>query len=122
MSRAEDRALTKTPSSASATPTAAPAADQPTSLSLPPLHPSPTLLAPYPPGAYFLYHQHQPCFDQLLVEVHPVRQEHSGKCARVLVVAVSLDGDFFPESGVRGGMLGSPKTSPPYQFFKLELF
>ena len=40
------------------------------------------------------------------MEVHAIRQEHICKGARVLVVAVRLDGDFFPEGEGRGSVLG----------------
>jgi hypothetical protein len=43
-----------------------------------------------------------------------VKGEHVSKGAPVLVEAVSLEEDFFPGGEVRGGVLGSPKTSPPY--------
>jgi hypothetical protein len=42
-----------------------------------------------------------------------VKGEHVSKGAPVLVEAVSLEEDFFPGGEVRGGVLGSPKTSPP---------
>ena len=37
----------------------------------------------------------------------PIRQDHVSKGALVLVVAVCLDGDVFPEGEFRGGVLGS---------------
>jgi hypothetical protein len=44
--------------------------------------------------------------DEFLIEIRPVRQDHIGKGALVLVVAVGLERDFFPEDKGRGGMLG----------------
>ena len=35
--------------------------------------------------------------DEFLIEVHPIGQDHVPKGAFVLVVAVRLDGDLFPE-------------------------
>ena len=49
------------------------------------------------PGAYFRYHQHQPCFDEFLIEVHAIGQQHISKGAPVLVLAVRLERDFFPK-------------------------
>ena len=40
------------------------------------------------------------------MEIHPIGQEHFTKDAFVLVVAVDLGGDFFPEGEVSGGVLG----------------
>ncbi len=53
------------------TPTAAPAADQPTSLSAPLGRPALTLPAPYPPDTYRRYHQHQPCSTNCRVRFVP---------------------------------------------------
>jgi hypothetical protein len=41
-----------------------------------------------------------------VIDVRAVGQEHIGKGAPVLVEAVSLERDYFPESEVRGGVLG----------------
>jgi hypothetical protein len=44
---------------------------------------------------------------EFLIQFHPIGQEHIGKGAFVLVVAVRLDGNVFPESEGRGGLLGA---------------
>ena len=44
--------------------------------------------------------------DQLLIQVHAIGEDHIAKGARVLVVAVCLDGDFFPKGEGRGRVLG----------------
>jgi len=64
------------------TPTGAPAVDQPTSPSVPPVLPSLTLPAPA-------------VLDQRVIDVGAIRQEHIGKGAPVLVQAVSLKRDFL---------------------------
>jgi hypothetical protein len=43
--------------------------------------------------------------DEFLIQVHPIGQEHIPNGALVLVVAVCLDGDLFPEGEARGGLL-----------------
>jgi len=55
-----------------------------------------------------------PDLDESVIDVGAIPQEHVSKGAPVLVEAVSLEEDFFPGGEVRGGVLGSPKTSPPY--------
>ena len=57
-----------------------------------------------------------------MIDVGPIGQTYIGKDASRPIAAVRLEEDFFPGGEVRGGVLGSPKTSPPYQFFKPELF
>jgi hypothetical protein len=57
-----------------------------------------------------------------VIDVHSIQQEHVSKGTPILVLAVRLEEDFFLEGAVSDGVLGSPKTSPPYQFFKPELF
>ena len=44
--------------------------------------------------------------DEFLVEVHPIRQDHVSKGLPVHVMTVGLDGNFFSEGDVRGGVLG----------------
>ena len=46
-------------------------------------------------------------FDQRVIDVGAIRQEHIGKGAPVLVEAVRLERDFFPKGELRGGVLGS---------------
>ena len=41
-----------------------------------------------------------------MIDVRAIRQEHIGQGALVLVIAVGLDGDLFPEGEGRGGVLG----------------
>ena len=42
-----------------------------------------------------------------MIDVGPIGQDHIGKGARVLIVTVGLDRDFFPKGEGRGGVLGS---------------
>ena len=37
-----------------------------------------------------------------MIEAHPIQKDYIPDGARVLVVAVSLDGDFLPEGSGRG--------------------
>jgi hypothetical protein len=41
-----------------------------------------------------------------VIDVGAIGQEHIGKGALILVEAVRLDGDFFSEGEVRGGLFG----------------
>jgi hypothetical protein len=59
-------------------------------------------------------------FDQRVIDVGAIGQDHVSNGALVLVEAIGLKCDFFPEGEVSDGVLGSPKTSPP--FFNPELF
>ena len=43
---------------------------------------------------------------EFLIDVHSIQQEHVSKGARVLVLAVGLDGDLFPKGEGRGSVLG----------------
>ena len=43
---------------------------------------------------------------QRVSDVRSIRQEHASKGALVLVVAMRLDRDFFPECVVSGDVLG----------------
>ena len=36
-------------------------------------------------------------FDQLMIHVHTIEQDHIGQCALVFVLAVSLEDDIFPK-------------------------
>ena len=45
-------------------------------------------------------------FDKLLIDACAIGQDHISKGALVLVVAVRLDGDLFPEGELRGRVLG----------------
>ena len=49
------------------------------------------------PGAYFRYHQHQPSLTSVVIDVGAIQQEHVCKGAPVLVLAVGLEDDIFPE-------------------------
>jgi hypothetical protein len=42
---------------------------------------------------------------EFLIEAHPIPKDHIGNRALALIVAMRLDGDFFPEGKVRGGVL-----------------
>ena len=67
--------------------------------------------------------------DEFLIDVRAIRQEHIGKRALVLVVAVRLERDFFPKGEVSGTQFaqvrhgyegtvlleGGPLPSPRYQ-------
>ena len=55
-------------------------------------------ILPIPPAPALL--------DEFLIEVHPIGQDHIPKDAFVLVVAVGLDGDFFPKGKLKGSVLG----------------
>jgi hypothetical protein len=44
--------------------------------------------------------------DEFLIQVHPIGQDHVPKGAFVLIVAVGLDRDFFPEGEVSDGVFG----------------
>ena len=77
---------------------AAPAADQPTILSWRLVHPSPIHPAPYslpwrilpiPPAPAF--------FDECVIDVGAIQQEHISKGAPVLILAVGLEDDIFPK-------------------------
>ena len=48
-----------------------------------------------------------------MIDVGPIGQDHIANGALVLVVTVSLDGDFLPEGEVRGGLLRSQAASLP---------
>ena len=50
-------------------------------------------------------------FDQRVIDVGPIGQDHIANGALVLVVTVSLDGDFLPEGEVRSGLLRSQAAS-----------
>ena len=43
--------------------------------------------------------------DEFLIKVHPIWQDHPANGVRVLVVAMSLDHDFFSKDEDRGGLL-----------------
>ena len=43
--------------------------------------------------------------DEFLIQIHPIGQEHIGKGAPVLVVAVSLERDFLAKDHGRGRVL-----------------
>jgi hypothetical protein len=45
--------------------------------------------------------------DEFLIEIHPIGQEYIGNRALILVVAISLERDFFPKGEVRGDLIGS---------------
>ncbi len=83
---------------ASATPTAARDAGRPTSLSSRLVLTSQAPLVRYPPGAYFQYQQHHPSFDQRMIDVGAIRQEHICKSSPVLVLTVSLERDFLAKN------------------------
>jgi len=45
--------------------------------------------------------------DEFLIEIDPHRQAHIGNHALLLVVAVRLERDFFPEDEVSDGVIGA---------------
>ena len=45
--------------------------------------------------------------DEFLIQVHAIGQDHLANGALILVVAVRLNGDFFPKGKGRGGVLGA---------------
>ena len=47
-----------------------------------------------------------------MIDVGAIGQEHIGKGALILVEAVRLDGDFFFEGEVRGGLYSSATVEP----------
>ena len=57
------------------------------------------------PGAYFLYHQHQPSFTSSWLTLVPSGKSTIGNGAPVLVKTVSLKRDLFPEDECRSGLL-----------------
>jgi hypothetical protein len=50
--------------------------------------------------------------EEFLIEIHPIGQEHIGKGAPILVEAVGLERDLFPDGEFRGGVLGLLAVSP----------
>jgi hypothetical protein len=55
-----------------------------------------------------------PLSDEFLIEIHPIGQEYIGNRALILVVAISLERDFFPKGKVRDGVLGLSQDSRCY--------
>jgi hypothetical protein len=88
---------------------AAPGAYQPTTLSPFLALPSPTLQVGYPrrilpiPPAPTI-------FDQRVIDVGAIGQDHVSRGAFVLVVTIGLECDFFTEGEDCDGVLGSPKN------------
>jgi hypothetical protein len=82
--------------SAFATPTAAPELDRLTGLSSLLVRPSLALPAPYS-LAHTAESPARPVFNERVVDVRAVRQEHIGKSAIVLILAVGLKDDISPE-------------------------
>ena len=55
-------------------------------------------------------------FDEFVGEVCAVEQEHVSQRPPVLVLAVSLERDFFAEGAARGGVLGVGLLHDPLEF------
>lgn len=49
--------------------------------------------------------------DEFLIEIRPIGQEYIGNRAFILVVAISLERDFFPKGKVRDDLIGSLAVS-----------
>ena len=79
-----------------ATPTVGVAQGLASSLSAPLVPLPPILPVPYPP-AHTFDTPASALLDEVLIEIHPIGQEHIGKGAPVLGEAVGLERDLFPE-------------------------